>query len=131
MSDRKETYPFHKVCGEYISMESWDFLIRLGLPLDSWNLPKIHELYIGSQRRISPRIPSLGGFGISRFKLDAALAAIAKKEGVEIFENTKVYDIYFEDNSHRVESSAGLFTATVACACYGKKSNLDVKWAIL
>ena len=25
----KESYPFHKVCGEYISMESWDFLRRL------------------------------------------------------------------------------------------------------
>jgi len=22
----KEQYPFHKVCGEYISLESWDFL---------------------------------------------------------------------------------------------------------
>ena len=22
----KNQYPFHKVCGEYISMESWDFL---------------------------------------------------------------------------------------------------------
>jgi flavin-dependent dehydrogenase len=21
----KETYPFHKVCGEYISLESWNF----------------------------------------------------------------------------------------------------------
>ena len=29
----KEKYPFHKVCGEYISMESWGFLTGLGLPL--------------------------------------------------------------------------------------------------
>lgn len=29
----KETYPFHKVCGEYISMESFPFLENLGLPL--------------------------------------------------------------------------------------------------
>ncbi len=27
----KEQYPFHKVCGEYISMESWPFLESLGL----------------------------------------------------------------------------------------------------
>ena len=26
----KEKYPFHKVCGEYISMESYDFLCRIG-----------------------------------------------------------------------------------------------------
>ena len=29
----KESYPFHKVCGEYISMESWDFLVGLGFGL--------------------------------------------------------------------------------------------------
>ena len=38
----KEEYPFHKVCGEYISMESWNFLERCGVPLDSWDLPKIN-----------------------------------------------------------------------------------------
>src|SRR3954469_26020423 len=32
----KESYPFHKVCGEYISMESWNFLRNLGLPLPHW-----------------------------------------------------------------------------------------------
>ena len=40
----KETYPFHKVCGEYISMESWNFLQRCGLPLADWNLPVIDHL---------------------------------------------------------------------------------------
>lgn len=29
----KNSYPFHRVCGEYISLESWDFLESLGLPL--------------------------------------------------------------------------------------------------
>ena len=29
----KETYPYHKVCGEYISLESWPFLEKLGVPL--------------------------------------------------------------------------------------------------
>lgn len=125
----KETYPFHKVCGEYISMESWDFLIRLGLPLEKWQLPKINKLNITSPNgeMIHADLP-LGGFGISRFKLDAALAEIAQTKGVDIFENTKVFDIHFEEGYHRIETSAGLFTSTVACACYGKKSNLDVKW---
>ena len=27
----KEKYPFHKVCGEYISLESWNFIERLGI----------------------------------------------------------------------------------------------------
>src|SRR5882762_10377817 len=121
----KESYPFHKVCGEYISMESWDFLLGLGLPLENWELPKINQLYITAPNgeSIAASLP-LGGFGISRHKLDAALAVIAKQESVELFENTKVHDIQFEGGNHRIETSAGLFTATVACACYGKKANL-------
>jgi len=125
----KESYPFHKVCGEYISMESWDFLVSLGLPLDIWALPKIHQLYLTAPNgeSITESLP-LGGFGISRYKLDAALAVLARSAGVNLFENTKVNNIHFEDGNHRIETSDGLFTASVSCACYGKKSNLDVKW---
>jgi menaquinone-9 beta-reductase len=125
----KETYPFHKVCGEYISMESHDFLRNLGLPLDEWQLPLINKLYITSPNGefIRADLP-LGGFGISRFKLDAALANIAKDKGVTVFENTKVYESQFKDGIHHVQTSAGLFSAPVMAACYGKKSNLDVKW---
>jgi flavin-dependent dehydrogenase len=125
----KEAYPFHKVCGEYISMESWDFLSNLGVPLADWNLPKIKQLFLTAPNgeSVSELLP-LGGFGISRYKLDASLAAIARKENVDVFENTKVNSIHFDNECHRLETSAGLFLSTVACACYGKKSNLDVKW---
>ena len=40
----KEKYPFHKVCGEYISLESWDFLSQQGVPLHLWNLPIIKNV---------------------------------------------------------------------------------------
>jgi menaquinone-9 beta-reductase len=125
----KETYPFHKVCGEYVSMESYDFLCSLGMPLDQWQLPLINKLYITSPNGeyIRANLP-LGGFGISRFKLDSALANIAKDKGVTIFEDTKVYDSQFKDGIHYIQTSAGLFSAPVMAACYGKKSNLDVKW---
>ena len=125
----KEFYPFHKVCGEYISMESRDFLTRLGLPLNDWKLPLIERLVVTSPNGESIRAPlPLGGFGVSRYKLDAALAEIARKTGVTLFENTKVFDIHWEEGKHRIETSAGIFFASVASACYGKKSNLDVKW---
>jgi flavin-dependent dehydrogenase len=47
---------------------------------------------------------------------------------VDLYENTKVYDIGFEEENQRLQTSEGLFITRVACACYGKKSNLDVKW---
>ena len=39
----KEQFPFHKVCGEYISLESWDFIVSLGLPLAEMQLPVISK----------------------------------------------------------------------------------------
>ncbi len=125
----KESYPFHKVCGEYISMESWDFLVSSGVPLADWNLPRMHELYLTSPegKGINAPLP-LGGFGISRYKLDACLADLARKAGVDIFENTIVHELKFEQGRHLIETTAGSFTSTTATACYGKKSNLDVKW---
>jgi flavin-dependent dehydrogenase len=125
----KETYPFHKVCGEYMSMESRDFLLGLGLPLAEWNLPRIQELMISEPngQSLTETLP-LGGFGISRFKLDAELASLAKNAGTILYENTKVTDVEFEKETFRFITSAGLFRARTACACYGKRSNLDIKW---
>ena len=44
----KNKYPFHRVCGEYISMESWRFLEKLGLDLSNQQLPKISQLQVSS-----------------------------------------------------------------------------------
>ena len=44
----KESYPFHKVCGEYVSMESYPFLEKLGLPLSMMDLPRITHLRVSS-----------------------------------------------------------------------------------
>src|SRR5580658_1497079 len=64
----KETYPFHKVCGEYISMESYNFLERIGMPLSTMNLPTINEVKISSPNGTAlTRKLDLGGFGISRY----------------------------------------------------------------
>ena len=74
----KKTYPFHKVCGEYISMESWPFLESLGLPLQSMNLPQINKLQVSAPDGFLVNAALvLGGFGISRYKLDAMLKDIA------------------------------------------------------
>src|SRR6185369_8838790 len=68
----KEEYPFHKVCGEYISLESYDFLQRLGLPLNDWNLPVIKKLVVSDRNGKFYNFKlGLRGFGISRYRLDA------------------------------------------------------------
>jgi menaquinone-9 beta-reductase len=90
----KNNYPQHKVCGEYISMESWDFLMDLGVELNQLNLPKINQLGVSSENGFMLESPlDLGGFGISRYSLDDYLAQIARKNGVLILENCKVMDV--------------------------------------
>lgn len=126
----KETYPFHKVCGEYISMESWDFIQRLGLDLKAMQLPAIHRLHVSSPSgKLLKHKLDLGGFGISRYTLDLKLAEIAKTKGVQLIENCKVNDVEFEKEQFHISTSAGDFTSMLCAGAWGKKSNLDTKLA--
>jgi len=125
----KEKYPFHKVCGEYISLESWDFMEELGLPLSEMNLPVIRKLIVSSPNgKILRHMLPLGGFGISRFKLDAMLASIAGKSGVIIKEKTKVQNIVFENDQYTIDSSGFSVNAIIAAGAFGKRSNIDTQW---
>ena len=125
----KETYPYHKACGEYISLESKPFLESLGVPFAQLNLPIIKQLKLSdaSGRCYSFHLP-LGGFGISRFCLDETLYNIALSKGATVFSETKVTDISFENDVFNIASSAGNIQAKIAVAAYGKRSNLDIKW---
>jgi flavin-dependent dehydrogenase len=125
----KEKYPFHKVCGEYISMESWKFIESLGLPLSQFDLPVIKKLIVSSPcgNFLDAKL-DLGGFGISRYFLDNELKQIAEKNGVIILEETKVNEVNFHDEIFTVKYNGGEITSSVVAGSFGKRSNLDVKW---
>ena len=125
----KEQYPFHKVCGEYISLESWDFILSLGLPLAEMQLPVINKLIVTAPdgNQLQQALP-LGGFGISRYKLDALLKEIAVANKVTIFENCKVNDAIFLNDEFHLQTTKGDFYSRICCGSFGKRSNLDVKW---
>src|SRR5215213_1026540 len=123
----KEKYPFHKVCGEYVSLESWNFLNQLGVPLPEMSLPIIDTLFLTSPNgnAFKTKLP-LGGFGISRYYLDSVLVNIAKQIGVHILEETKVDNVVCNTN-FQISAHSTSFFSKVCCAAYGKRSNLDVK----
>ncbi|MBY0476614.1 MAG: FAD-binding protein [Chitinophagaceae bacterium] len=125
----KEKYPYHKVCGEYISLESWNFIESLGVPLKDMNLPIIKQLHVTSPKGdlFTHALP-LGGFGISRYTLDECLFQLAKKAGVTVLEETKVNDIVFDANEFHIQTSVETIRSKVAGGSFGKRSNLDVKW---
>lgn len=125
----KEQYPFHKVCGEYISMESYGFLETLGVQTATMKLPHIQKLQLSDMNgRLYDFGLPLGGFGISRYTLDNELYRIALENGVRVCTQTKVNAMSFEKDRFAITTSAGPFTATVAAGAFGKRSNLDIKW---
>ncbi len=125
----KEQYPFHRVCGEYISIESWDFIESLGVPLSKMQLPIVNRLMVTAPNGNSVEQPlDLGGFGISRYTIDKALYELAKDLRVRVEAGVKVDDIVFEADIFSVHSSIGIFQSRVAVGSFGKRSNLDVKW---
>ncbi|HUQ67824.1 MAG TPA: NAD(P)/FAD-dependent oxidoreductase [Flavitalea sp.] len=125
----KESYPFHKVCGEYISLESWDFLLSLQLKLEEWKLPVIKNLSLTSPdgTELHQHLP-LGGFGISRYRIDQELRNIALRNNVQIHEGTRVQGISFANEIFHVQTDKGTWASSVCCSATGKRSNLDVKW---
>ena len=125
----KEKYPFHRVCGEYISLESWKFIKSLGLNLSGLNLPIIKKLIVSSPngKRVNADL-DLGGFGISRFFIDNELKKIAINNGVNVLEETKVNDVVFNDGKFAIKYKSESVTFAVVVASFGKRSNLDVKW---
>ena len=125
----KENYPFHKVCGEYISLESLPFLKQLGLPVEEFNLPFIKKLQLTDAKgKLFEFDLPLGGFGISRYKLDNALYEIAKAKGVHVLTNRKVTDIIFDVAAFTIQTGDKNFKSKIVAGAFGKRSNIDIKW---
>ncbi|RYY60252.1 MAG: pyridine nucleotide-disulfide oxidoreductase, partial [Chitinophagaceae bacterium] len=97
--------------------------------LVSFNLPQISRLELSTStgRRLNQPLP-LGGFGISRYLLDATLASIARKKGVEVLENTRTTSINYDGKVFHTGTAAQVFVSRLACAGFGKRSNLDLNW---
>lgn len=125
----KEEYPFHKVCGEYISFESWNFLKKSGVHLENLDLPVIKNLTVSDAhgKAYNFNLP-LGGFGISRFTLDCALYHIALAKGVEILTKSKVTNVEYKEAGFSITYDNKTAWAKVAAGSFGKRSNLDIKW---
>jgi menaquinone-9 beta-reductase len=125
----KEQDPFHKVCGEYISLESWNFLNELGVDLDKMKVPIITQLQVSAinGKLLKQKLPQ-GGFGISRYCLDFELVKIARRAGVTIRDNTKVNDIIPGQSEYIIDASQQNYRASVVAGSYGKRSNIDIKW---
>ncbi|WP_299047940.1 NAD(P)/FAD-dependent oxidoreductase [uncultured Polaribacter sp.] len=123
----KNTYPRHKVCGEYISNEVLPYLDFL--EINPFHFGAVHiedfQLSTTNNKLISTKLP-LGGFGISRFTLDFQLSKKALQNGVTIIQDTVKNSFFKEDVFTVTTKKNEAFTAKIVIGAFGKRSGLDV-----
>src|SRR5262245_26052579 len=100
----RNQYPFHRVCGEYISNEVIPYLESLdAFPAALWPA-KISRFQLSSTNGTVAELPlDLGGFGISRYAFDDYLYRIALQRGVRFRLNEEVKAIRFTGKAFQVD----------------------------
>ncbi|HEX8327935.1 MAG TPA: FAD-dependent oxidoreductase [Hymenobacter sp.] len=125
----RKHYPFHKVCGEYVSNEVLPYLRRLQADPAQLAPAAITQFLLSSPGGRTLASPlDLGGFGVSRYALDDFLYQQAVARGVVFHLKSTVTDVAFEPraNQHRVTLADGrTLSARVVLGTYGKRANLD------
>lgn len=124
----KNTYPNHKVCGEYISNEVLPYLKWLDADPQVLQPTAITKLQFTtvSGKSITTQLP-LGGFGVSRYKLDHFLYEKYLSKGGQVIHDTVTSVTLYQDQ-FQVNTQAGKeLSARQVIGAYGKRSAIDVK----
>jgi len=123
----RKRYPFHRVCGEYISNEVIPFLTTLNAYPEKFNPAKINRFVMSDVRGKVHELPlDLGGFGISRYAFDHFLHEKAKLYGANFKLGISVEKITFDHDGFNLQLSNGnAESADLVIGAFGKRSKLD------
>lgn len=124
----KNSFPKHKVCGEYISNEVLPYLNWLDLNISGLQPTNISKLQFSTTNgaTINHKL-SLGGFGISRYTLDEFLFKKALANGCKIIQET-VENIDFKDDNFTITTSDNsIINSKIVIGAFGKRSTIDLK----
>ncbi|MBX2965031.1 MAG: NAD(P)/FAD-dependent oxidoreductase [Cyclobacteriaceae bacterium] len=124
----KKVYPFHRVCGEYISNEVLPFLKKEQLFPENIQTPRINVLQLSSVSGKTAELSlDMGGFGISRYAFDYFLAQQAVNAGVEIIhEEVDAITFYEQEKTFSVTTGRGSWQIDFVIGSFGKRSRLDI-----
>jgi menaquinone-9 beta-reductase len=123
----KKTYPFHRVCGEYISNETIPFLKSCDVFPEIHRPPQIQRFQLSSVKGKNKMLQlDLGGFGISRYTFDHFLFEIARGNGVEFFLKEEVEKISFHDHKFFISTNSRQLEADIVIGAFGKRSKVDI-----
>lgn len=122
----KKKYPFHRVCGEYISNETRPFLASIGLDFDELGVKEITKFqFTSSSGSVLETDLDLGGFGISRYKIDDELYQLAKSLGVAFLLENTVESVDFQEDKFTIKTAFDAFESKYVIGTFGKRTKLD------
>ncbi|MFC5625470.1 NAD(P)/FAD-dependent oxidoreductase [Algoriphagus winogradskyi] len=125
----KKQYPFHRVCGEYLSNEVRDFLERESLLPEQREFPTITSfLFSDTAGKSVTTALDLGGFGVSRYVLDDYIYHKVLEKGGAVQTGAQVDTVVFDksENLFRIGLADGTqLTAFNVIGAFGKRSKLD------
>ena len=124
----KNSYPKHKVCGEYISNEVLPYLNSLGIDPIKEGAKKISKVQVSTTKgNLIKGVLPLGGFGMSRYFLDSLLLKNARVNGVQVLKDS-VDSILFKNGVFTVQTKdSKSFQSKITIGAFGKRSELDLK----
>jgi flavin-dependent dehydrogenase len=124
----KESYPNHKVCGEYVSREILPYLEQLDIQLTDLDPARINKLQYStaSGKIVNTDLP-LGGLGVSRYAFDEFLYQKALSSGVKFIKALVTDVLYTEDEFQITTNQKETFQFKLVLGAYGKRSLLDKK----
>ena len=124
----KNTFPKHKVCGEYLSNEVLPYWQWLNISIEDFKPTHINQLQFStvSGKTINTSLP-LGGFGVSRYALDDYLYQKVIAEGCEMIHES-VENIQFTDDVFTITTATEtIIKSQIVLGAFGKRSNIDIQ----
>ncbi|WP_167341962.1 NAD(P)/FAD-dependent oxidoreductase [Nonlabens sp. SY33080] len=119
-----DTYPRHKLCGEYLSNEVLPLFDQLGINIQSLTDVSISKLHLTLNSNFSQKTSlPLGAVGVSRFCLDKALYDKVIVKGCH--NKDKVVNVIKDSTGFKVITKQDEFTANQVLIATGKRSILD------
>ncbi len=125
----KDTYPRHKLCGEFLSPEAQSSFRRLGVlddVVDAGARPVEHARLTGPHgTTVDQSLPDTA-LGLSRYRLDQLLFRRACTLGVEGRPNTKVTAVHGTlDEGFAVHAGSEVFEGRLVLGAYGRRGVPD------
>ncbi len=123
----KKAYPFHRVCGEYVSDEVLPYLASIGADPAPLQPARISRFLVSAPSgKMLEATLDLGGWGLSRFTLDHFLYQVALQQGVQIYTRQQVEKVIFLNDVFTLQlADHRTLQAPVVLGSYGKRTTLD------